>query len=262
MYPKLFEIGGFPIHTYGLLLAVALLVSIELMARLAKREGLDRNQVWDLGFIIILAALLGAKLMLVVVDYDYYFSEPSRLISLEFLQAGGVYYGGLLGAVAGTLLYLWRHPELKFWTVADMAAPCIALGQAIGRLGCLAAGCDYGKPSDLPWAITFTSEYANRHVGVPLGVPMHPSQAYESLAAFLIFLLLLRFFRRPHFQGQVFLIYLLLYGVARFLLEFLRGDAARGLYFDGLLSTSQIVSLILVPLAVFLWWRRRPASQP
>ena len=261
MFPKLFEIYSFPIHTYGLLLAVALLASIEVMARLAKREGLDRNQVWDLGFIIILAALLGAKLMLVAVDYDYYLSQPSRLVSLEFLQAGGVYYGGLLGAIAGTFLYLWRHPELKFWTVADMAAPCIALGQSIGRLGCLAAGCDYGKPTDLPWAVTFSSEYANRHVGVPLGIPLHPSQAYESLAALAIFLILLRSFKRPHFPGQVFLLYLMLYGAVRFLLEFARGDTVRGLYFDGLISTSQIVSLILLPLALFWWWRRRAVSQ-
>ena len=257
MLPKLFEIGGFPIHTYGLLLAAALLVSIELMARMGAREGISRNKIWDLGFVIILSALLGAKLLLVVSDLSLYLSEPDRILTLAFWQAAGVYYGGLLGAVAGAAIYLRRHPDLKFWTVADIAAPCIALGQSIGRLGCLAAGCDYGKPTDLPWGITFTSDYASGNVGVPLHVPLHPTQAYESAGTFLIFLFLLRTFRRRRFQGQVFLLYLITYGVLRFLIEYVRGDLARGVFLDGLMSTSQVISLILVPVALVIYSHRR-----
>ncbi|HSR68271.1 MAG TPA: prolipoprotein diacylglyceryl transferase [Acidobacteriota bacterium] len=257
MFPKLFDLGPVPIHTYGLLLALALLISIELMARLGEKQGINRTKIWDLGFIIILSALVGAKLLLILTDLDLYLSDPGRIFTLEFLQAGGVFYGGFLGALGGAAYFIRKHPEFTFWNVADLAAPCIALGQAIGRLGCFAAGCDYGKPTDLPWGVTFTSEYAARNVGVPLHVPLHPSQLYESAAAFLLFLFLLRTFHRRHFRGQVFLLYLLLYSAARFLLEFWRGDAARGLYFNGILSTSQIISLLLFPAAAYFFWTRR-----
>ncbi|HSR50637.1 MAG TPA: prolipoprotein diacylglyceryl transferase [Acidobacteriota bacterium] len=256
MYPKLIDLGPVPIHTYGLLLALALLISIELMARLGHKQGIDRNKIWDLGFIIILSALAGAKLLLVIVEFDTYAADPGRIFTLEFLQAGGVFYGGFLGALAGAGYYIRKHPEFTFWNIADLAAPCIALGQAIGRLGCFAAGCDYGKPADVPWAVTFTSEYAARNVGVPLNVPLHPSQLYESAAAFALFLFLIRAFHRRRFQGQVFLLYLALYAATRFVLEFWRGDPGRGLYFDGLVSTSQIISLILFPAAIYFYWNR------
>lgn len=256
MFPKLFDLGPLPIHTYGLLLALGMLASIELMSRLGARQGIDRNKIWDLGFIAILSALVGAKLMLVVTNLERYWGRPSDLLTWEFLQSAGVYYGGLLGAVGGVLIFLWRNPELRFWQIADLAAPCIALGQTIGRLGCFFAGCDYGKPSDLPWAVTFTSEYAQRHVGVPLGISLHPTQVYESLGALALFLFLLHLHRKDHFKGQIFLLYLIGYSVLRFGVEFVRGDIERGLYFDGLISTSQIISLILFPLAILLYRRR------
>ena len=255
MLPKLIDIGPVPIHTYGLLLALALLASIELMARLAHRRGISRNQVWDFGFVVILSALVGAKLLLIVVDLDVYLRDPSRLVSLEFLQAAGVFYGGLLGAVAGTAFYLRKHPGLSFWTLSDLAAPCIALGQSIGRLGCFAAGCDYGKPTDLPWGVTFTSEYASSNVGVPLNTPLHPSQLYEAGSTLALFLILLGVYGKQRFQGQVFLLYLIGYGALRFALEFARGDGGRGLYFDGLISTSQIISVLVVPVAITLYIR-------
>lgn len=259
MFPKLFEIGGFPIHTYGVLLALALLASIELMARLASRQGVDRNRVWDFGFVIVLSALVGAKLLLIVTEFKAYSEQPSRIFTLEFLQAAGVYYGGLLGAIVGAFWFFSKHRELNFWTFADLSAPCIALGQFIGRLGCFAAGCDYGKPTDLPWAVTFTDPYAARNVGVPLNVALHPSQLYESFAALVLFGLLFWALRSKKFPGQVFLLYLMGYSVVRFFLEFYRGDPERGLYFGGAISTSQIVSLLLFPIAALIYWRRRQA---
>ncbi|MGH9341930.1 MAG: prolipoprotein diacylglyceryl transferase [Acidobacteriota bacterium] len=259
MYPELIDLGPITLHTYGLLLAVAYLVAISLAAYLAEKDGIPREKAWDIGFIVIISAIVGAKLLLVITDVGGYLNQPSRFLSLEFWQAGGVYYGGLIGAVAGASFYIWRNPKLPYWKVTDAAAPAIALGQSIGRLGCLAAGCDYGKPTDLPWAITFTSEYANRYVGVPLNTPLHPTQLYESLATFLIFVALLWTYGRRQFPGQIFALYLGLYGLARFGLEFFRGDIDRGFVFGGVLSTSQFISLLIVPLAIaaYLYVRSR-----
>ncbi len=260
MLPKLFEIGPLPIHTYGLLLATAFLAAISLTAYLAEREGVPRTRAWDLGFVIIISAVLGGKLVMVLTDLSGYLNEPSRFLSLEFWQAGGVFYGGLLGGIVGSAIFVHRHRDLNFWIFADAAAPAIALGQTIGRLGCFSAGCDYGKPTDVPWAVTFTSEYAHRTVGVPLDVPLHPTQLYESGATLVIFLLLLLLYRRKKFSGQVFSAYLLLYAVARFILEFYRGDADRGFVFGGLLSTSQFIGVLIVPVALAIYFYRRSTA--
>jgi phosphatidylglycerol:prolipoprotein diacylglycerol transferase len=250
MYPKLIDLGPLPIHTYGLLLATGILLALSLMAHLAESDGLSRKRAWDLGFIIILSSILGAKILLVLTSWNYYMASPSRLFSLEFLQAGGVYYGGLIGATIGAAIYVRMVPEFTFWRVADAAAPAIPLGQAIGRIGCFAAGCDYGCPTDVPWAVTFTNEYAHQVVGVPLNIQLHPYQIYESLAAFFLSLLLYWLFKRRVFYGQTFCQYLIGYGILRFCLEFFRGDVDRGFLFDGLLSTSQFISLLIVPAAI------------
>lgn len=263
MYPKLFQLGPVTIHTYGLLLATAYLVAIGLLARLGEKAGMRREQAWDLGLVVIVSAILGAKLLMILTDLHAYLAQPSRLISVEFLQAGGVFYGGLLGAILGSALYLSRQPQLQFLNVADVAAPAIAVGQTIGRLGCFSAGCDYGTPSNLPWAVTFTSEYSHRYVGVPINIPLHPTQLYESALTFLIFLFLLWALRHRRFFGQVFCLYSLLYGIGRFFLEFLRGDMDRGFVFGGLFSTSQFISLIIVPCALALYlFGRKKAAEP
>ena len=253
MFPKILELGPVTLHTYGLLLATAYLVSISLASRLARREGILGNRIWDMGFVIILSAILGAKLLLVLTDLGSYLEQPSRFLSIEFWQAGGVYYGGFLGAVLGAGIYAWRSPDLQFWTVSDVAAPAIALGQCIGRLGCFAAGCDYGQPSDLPWAVTFTSEYAHRFIGVPINIPLHPTQLYESLASLGIFSILLGVYQRRRFTGQVFSLYLMLYSVFRFALEFFRGDLHRGFVFGDVLSTSQFISVLIFPAGAILY---------
>ncbi|MFB3903361.1 MAG: prolipoprotein diacylglyceryl transferase [Acidobacteriota bacterium] len=258
MYPKLIDIGPFTIHTYGLLLVLAYLAAIALAAHLAEKNGIPRVYAWDLGFVVIISALLGAKLLMVLSELGTYWREPSLLLSVEFWRAGGVFYGGLLGATAGSALYAWKHPRLPFWLMADAAAPAIALGQSIGRLGCFAAGCDYGSRTSVPWAVTFTSTYASERTGVPLNVPLHPAQLYESFTTLLIFAFLLFVHGRRRFKGQVFALYLVTYGVARFILEFFRGDADRGFVFAWV-STSQFVSLLIVPagLVLYGYLRRR-----
>jgi len=202
----------------------------------------------DLGIWIIISALVGAKLLLLVVDYRPFLANPRTIVDL--LRSGGVFYGGLIAAVTVALVYIWRH-RMPMWTTTDVFAPGIALGHVVGRLGCLLAGCCFGRPTSVPWAISFHDPNAFATSGTPLGVSLHPTQLYEAGAEALILVFLLAFERRGRpFPGRTFWSYMLLYGVSRFIIEFYRGDP-RGTVFDAL-STSQFVSVILVPLSVVM----------
>jgi phosphatidylglycerol:prolipoprotein diacylglycerol transferase len=245
MHPILFEIGGFPVYTYGVLLAAAYLLGLQFALVRARARGLDANRVMDLGIWIIISALVGAKLLLLVVDFDTFKQQPRELLTL--LRSGGVFYGGLIAAVAVAMWYMRRH-KLPLWSVSDAFAPGIALGHVIGRMGCFFAGCCFGKATDVAWAVTFTNQYAAQNVGTPLNIPLHPTQLYEAGAELIILGVLLLLERRSRsFPGRTFWTYMLLYGVTRFVIEFYRGDP-RGMV--GALSTSQFVSVILVPLSV------------
>ncbi len=248
MYPRLFELGPITIYSYGVLLAAAYLLGLKLAMVRGRQRGLDESRIMDLGIYIIISALVGAKLMLLVVDFRYFSTNPAELLNL--LRSGGVFYGGLILAVGVAFWYLRRH-RLPMWTTCDAFAPGIALGHVVGRLGCLMAGCCYGRPTDVPWAIVFTNPLAAANVGTPLDVHLHPTQLYEAGAELLILGLLLTTERKGRqFPGRTFWGYILLYGVSRFVIEFYRGDN-RGMVLD-LVSTSQFISLILIPLAIVM----------
>jgi len=248
MWPKLIDIGPLSLNTYGLALAIAFLFGLWLTAQLARREGLDEDTVWNIGLVIMVSGLAGSKLLMLLVDWDYYRRHPSAIFSLSTLQSGGVYYGGLLLALAACAWY-FRRRRLPAWKTADLFTPGLALGHAIGRLGCLAAGCCYGRPTDVPWAIVFENPLAHEQIRVPLRTALHPTQLYEAAWEALLFGFLLRFRRRKSFDGQLVLLYLALYAVGRFVMEFYRGDD-RGLFFGGRLSTAQLISLALLPAAL------------
>ena len=252
MHPILFRIGDWPVYSYGVLLALAYLAGLQLAVVRARRAGLDPTRVMDLGIYLIIAALVGAKLMLIVVDFDYFWSQPRELMSL--VRAGGVFYGGLLAAFF-VGLWLIRRYRLPVWTTADLIAPGIALGHVIGRFGCLLAGCCYGRPTSVPWAITFTDPVAAANVGTPLDVPLHPTQLYDAGAEALILVVLLLTERRGRpFPGRTFWLYMLLYAISRFIIEIYRGDE-RGTIMA--MSTSQFVSLVLIPASLIMLWRLR-----
>jgi phosphatidylglycerol---prolipoprotein diacylglyceryl transferase len=252
MHPILFEIGKWPVYSYGVLLATAYLAGLQLAVVRARRVGLDGARVMDLGIYLIIAALIGAKLMLIAVDFDYFRQQPRELLSL--VRAGGVFYGGLILATLVGLLLVRRY-RLPVWRVADIYAPGIALGHVIGRLGCLMAGCCYGRTTDVPWGITFTSQVAADTARTPLGRPLHPTQIYDAGAELLILAFLLLLERRgKSFAGRTFWLYMLLYAISRFIVEMFRGDA-RGVVAG--MSTSQFVSVLLVPIALFMLLRLR-----
>jgi phosphatidylglycerol:prolipoprotein diacylglycerol transferase len=259
MYPRLFEFGWFTVYSYGLLLALAYLLGLQMALVRARHRGLDSTRIMDLGIWIIISALIGAKLMLLIVDWDYFSRNPRELLSLA--QSGGVFYGGLILALIVALWYMWRH-RMQVWVVCDVFAPGIALGHVIGGVGCFLAGCCYGRPTDVPWAVRFTDPFAAANVGTPLHIDLHPTQLYEAGAELLILGLLLGTERmgRP-FPGRTFWSYMFVYGVSRFIIEMYRGDP-RGFVFGTNLSTSQFISVILVPLSLimlFVLSRRSPS---
>lgn len=257
MFPRLFTVGElFTVHTYGLLVALGLLVGIYTASRLAPRAGVERELVWNLGVYMALAGLLGARLALVVFEWRYFAERPREFFTWAALYAGGVWHGGLLAAVAVGAWYTWRY-KIHFATLGDVYAPGIALGHVLGRLGCFAAGCCWGKPTAAAWAVTFTDPYSNRIVGVPLGVPLHPTQLYEAAAEVLIFGALLLLWQRRRFPGQVFAAYLMLYAVARFFIEFFRGDPRGDFYFGNTLSIAQVISVALFVVAGLYWLHQR-----
>src|SRR5437867_7724937 len=254
MHPRLFElpwsipyVGEIWVYTYGVLLAAAYLLGLKLAMVRARTRGLDEARVLDLGIYIIISALIGAKLLLLVTDFRTFRADPRELLTLA--RSGGVFYGGLILAVIVALWYI-RRVGLPLWTTCDVFAPGIALGHVVGRFGCFFAGCCYGKPTSVPWAITFTDPFAAANVGTPLGVHLHPTQLYEAGAELLILSVLLMTERKSRsFPGRTFWLYILLYAISRFIIEFFRGDE-RGMV--GIFSTSQFISILLAPIAVVM----------
>jgi phosphatidylglycerol---prolipoprotein diacylglyceryl transferase len=248
VHPILLEAGPVTIYSYGVLLAAAYLLGLWLGVRRASQAGLDGNKVLDLGIWVIIAALVGAKGLLFIVDFEHFTSSREEFFSL--LRSGGVFYGGLIAASL-TCIYQLRKHKLPLWQSGDLFAPGIALGYMVGRLGCLMAGCCYGREAPgLAWAITFTDPAAALNVGTPLNVPLHPTQLYESLAGLVILITVLVLERRGRsYAGRTFWQFVLLYAVSRFIIEFFRGDD-RGAV--AMFSTSQMISLVLAPLSVVM----------
>ncbi len=256
MHPILISIGWFRLPTYGVLLVTAILGGIYTAIRLGRRVGLESSLVLDFCTWVILVALVGAKVLMVLTEWSYYRDHLGEIFSFSTFMAGGVFYGGFLAALFFTVWYV-RVQKISFWKLTDVLAPGVALGQSVGRLGCFSAGCDYGKPTTAAWGVIFSSKFAHEVTGVPLGQRLHPAQIYESLATFVIFGLLLWWFPKRKRDGDVFLAYVGLYAVARFFLEFLRGDADRGFVFNNLLSTSQFIAILaLAGIAGVFIWRR------
>ena len=268
MHPRLLTIpafdlagrtlGPFTLHTYGVLLAVAFLAGLWVASRQARRSGLEASKITDMAVWVLIAGLVGAKALLVGVEWSYFSRNPKDVFSI--FQSGGVFYGGLIGGILVAALLVRRY-RLPGWATADVLAPGVAIGQAIGRLGCFSAGCCWGRATGVPWAVTFTDVYAARQVGTPIDTALHPSQLYESFVVFLVFLFLLWLAPRKRFHGAVTLAYVALYSVARFVLEFWRGDAERGTWFGHTISTSQLIAIaLLLGAAVALPYVRRSQS--
>ena len=249
MYPILFQIGSFKIHTYGVFIALGFLTGIILALREAKRVGEEPENILDLTFYLIIAAIVGSRLLYIILNYRYYIENPVEMVKIW--SGGLVFYGGFVLALIVGIWYI-RKSHLPLWKTVDVIAPSIAIGQAIGRLGCFSAGCCYGKETTFPWAVTFS----NPESLARLGIPIHPTQLYSSLDALFIFLILTVVKRFKKFDGLLIWLYVLLYSITRSIIEIFRGDD-RGFMFEGTLSISQFIGIILgitsVFMLIYLW---------
>jgi phosphatidylglycerol---prolipoprotein diacylglyceryl transferase len=254
MLPKLISIGSFYIPTYGVLVALGFLAGLGVTLRLARRAGMPEEKITNLAVYCAIAGLLGAKLFMFLFDIGDYVRDPGRIFTLETLQAAGVFHGGFIAAFLMALFYM-RRQQLQPMKTLDVFAPGIAIGQAIGRLGCFAAGCCWGRECDLPWGVRFRSDFA---APVPLDKTLHPVQLYESAADLLIFAILYKQASRAHRPGQVIGWYLVLYSTARFAIEFFRVHEQ---VLVGPFSLTQWIALGLLILgaAILAWpgWKTR-----
>lgn len=253
MYPILYKLGPLNIYTYGFFLALGFLSAVLVAGQEARRLGLPVGRFYDLCFYIILSAILGSRLLYVILERDKFLREPLKVLALW--EGGLVFHGGLVAAVAVAFWYMRRH-GLPWRATFDALAVGMPLGQALGRVGCFMAGCCFGSPSDLPWAVTFT----HPETLCPLRVPLHPAQLYEALLLLGVFGTVLWLRKRKSFDGQVVLTYFLLAGSARFVVEFFRAPTSldyRGPELFGQFPATQVTALGIALLSgVVLWWGR------
>lgn len=267
MLPVLFEIGGFKVTSFGVMIALSFLAAGWLLARELKRQGQDPEAAWDLAGWAAICGILGAKIYYLILHMDETALDPwAALLS----RSGLVWYGGFIGGALGVLFRL-HQLKLPLWKVADAVAPALALGYAIGRVGCFLVGDDYGAPTSAPWAVAFPegappSTAANLRafgVDVPASTPdsavlaVHPTQLYEAGMTLIILALLIRL--RPRLAatpGQLFFVWLALAGVERFIVEIFRAKDDRLL---GVFSVAQLISVLLIATAVAFYVTLRPA---
>ncbi|HEY4904298.1 MAG TPA: prolipoprotein diacylglyceryl transferase [Candidatus Sulfotelmatobacter sp.] len=256
MHPQLVHFGRFFLPTYGFLVSLGVLLGLWISVRNSERLGIDGEKAWNLGILVVLCGIVGAKVLYVINEG----MSLRDILSISTLQAGGVFSGGLIAAFIAAAWYVRRHHMPPLGT-CDAFAPGLAFGHAIGRLGCFAAGCCYGKPTHHFWGVTFTNPLANSITGTPLNIPLEPTQLFECAVELANFFFLMWLLKRRKFDGQVFGAFLFIYGIARFFLEYLRDDPGRGSVFGGAMTGTQLIAIGLVIGGGLIWWLR-PGSKP
>lgn len=256
MHPKLIEFGDFFLPSYGVFVALGFLAGMYVARTLARRRGLDPEFVVGAALYTALVGLAGAKLALILQDFGYYMRNPGELVSMNMLQSAGIFYGGVIAGLAFFAWYMRKH-HMDMATVGDCLAPGLAIGHALGRMGCFFGGCCFGEYCERPWAVVYSNSAVRDFSNVPLGIPLHPTQIYEAVIEFAIFLLLIKLFAKLPQPGRILGLFLLLSSAGRFVVEFFRAHDV-GNPFGLSLSTAQWTALALAVAGVWLL-RRRPA---
>ncbi len=244
-----FQLGSLTIHWYGVLVAMGFLAGLWTASRRGLRDGIAPEKIFDAGVWIIVGAVVGARALYAISYWDRLVQAPTfpamPWTEVFMIQKGGlVFYGGLIGASAATLLYVWKN-ALPLWRLADALAPSIALGYVPGRLGCFMNGCCFGRPTDLPWGVSFPPGHET------YGHAVHPSQIYDSLLSLGLYLGLAWLYRRRTFPGQVFAAYLICYALIRSFVEVFRGDYAER--YLGIATPAHLISLVILTTGVVLY---------
>ena len=255
MHPRAFHLGPLTIHGYGVMIALAFLAGLWTAARRARRENISSECIGDVVLWLMVGGILGARIVYVMTYWkDEFAGQP--LSEIFMIQHGGlVYYGSFIGATIAGFIYI-RWKKLPFFKIADVLAPSIALGNVFGRIGCLLNGCCYGRVCSLPWAIRFPSGHPTG------GLPVHPTEIYDALDNFILYLLLAWLFRRKKFDGEVFVTYLVGYAITRAVMEYFRGDYPPDQIHLGL-TPGELISIpvFIVGLVLGVILSRRCAKQ-
>ncbi len=270
MHDIAFKLGPLTIHWYGILVALGFLAGLWTAGRRARREGIPPERIFDLGPWLIVGGILGGRILYVISYWNEEFAADPFPKVLKIWEGGLVFYGGLIGATLGAMIYLhWK--KLPMWKMADVLAPSIALGSAFGRIGCLMHGCCFGRVCSVPWGLTFPPHSPAWDLQVQNGLinanepalPVHPTEIYDSAVNFLFYLFLAWLFRRKKFDGQVFSVYLIGYAILRSCVEYFRGDYPVR-YLGGIATPAQLVSIGIIlsgVLLLFLLPRPQPVEK-
>ena len=259
MHPVLFHLGSIVIPAYGALAALGVLLALFLGLRTARISGLDPNQFWNLCIVALFAAVVGSRLLLVAVNFSALRLHPRWLLGLAMIHHPLLAVaGGGFAVVAAALYGRWQHMPL--WPTVDALAAPLALGLGMDQVGALMAGSGYGTPTTLPWAVTYFHPVTTLWSGTPLGVSVHPVQAYAALAFLVLCLLLCLWLPRRLRKGDVAGLALLGFGVALFITEFWRDTEGRGSVLSGALDGPQAVAVVLVLAGAAILWERKPRA--
>ncbi|OFZ78817.1 MAG: prolipoprotein diacylglyceryl transferase [Bdellovibrionales bacterium RIFOXYD1_FULL_44_7] len=239
MHPLLVKLGPIPIHTYGFLIAIGFLIALFTIRTLSKKNGLNIERTLDITFWSLLVGFLGSRILFIITRLDYFASNPIAIFKVW--EGGLVFLGGPIAVVPFIFWYVKKH-KLPGWKTADVLIPGLVIAHVFGRLGCLSAGCCYGKPTESGFGIKLYSDFVDSNLH---GIPLHPTQLYEASSLFILFLGLLWISKKKVFDGQVALSYFIAYPLIRSVIEIFRGDLIRGFVIDGILSTSQFISILV-----------------
>lgn len=252
MFPVLFSIGDFPIHSYGFLIAFGFLLCVWVSKREGQRQGISGDKIVDLGFWSLLIGMIGCRILYVITRWSYYLEAPTQMFYVW--EGGLVFFGGPMLCLPFFLWYT-KHYSLPRWKILDIAAQAVPLAHAFGRLGCLSVGCCYGRPTHAHWGLKFYSELVEPQLR---GVYLHPTQIYEGVSLIILFFALRRMRFTKKFDGQIFCTYLIAYSILRSIIEIFRGDSIRGFVIDPYLSTSQFISIfIIIATLIFYHFKKR-----
>lgn len=256
MHPRLFQFGHVAIPIYGVCVAIALIAALALATQTARRLALDPNKIWNLGLIAILTSLIGSRLLLIPFHLHDFLAHPFWMLGLVTIRSQAILYGGILLAICACIGYIFAV-RLPFLRTLDCLAPAAALALAITSLGALAAGTDYGTPTDRPWGIIYKHGLAALWSGTPLGIPLHPVQLYEALILFPLLALLLVWLPRLKQDGDVAAAFLFVYGLSLYFLDFYRGS--RSFVFHEAVTVTQLLGIAFILAGGALATRRKPA---